>query len=157
MKQLSPEATARPYKEGYDLLENEYLLKVRDEGVRHTKQKWYTGFMTKFTQKGKLPLAFADWNVYGYYAVQSGQQNPSPLPIYIVTETFRSGWQLVDWRIGKSQEWATVMHPLGYTVEIYLSNFLTLVKENVINHCVIEGEFKWEDHKLIKSVEPIQI
>ena len=129
------------YTEGYKLKENEYLLKIRPVGSRYSSVA--TGFMTKMTQKGAMPKAFAEWG--------GSWNNPSDLTIYILEETFRSGWKLDSWRFGESQNWASLIHPLGFTVEIYLQQFLDIVKTNEIINGEIIGNFKWEDKKLIKQ------
>lgn len=135
---LNSEATQRPYVDGYKPLENEYLLKIRIDDN--------TGFMSKLTMKNALHKSFEEWGIYKY-----SREPQVPLPIYVIEETYRSGWELISWRIGQSQEWATVLHPFGFTVEIYLTDFLNIVKNNVIVNGKIEGEFKWEGNKLIKK------
>jgi hypothetical protein len=130
------------YTEGYKPKENEYLLKIRPEGDRYNKNV-PTGFMTKLTQKGALPKAFAEWG--GWW------NKPSNLTIYILEEKFRSGWKLDSWRFGESQNWASLVHPLRFTVEIYLQQFLEIIKENEIKNGELMGNFKWADRKLIKE------
>jgi len=44
-----------------------------------------------------------------------------------------------------------VIHPLGFTLEIYLKQFLEIVQENDILKGEIVGEFKWENNMLIKN------
>lgn len=51
-----------------------------------------------------------------------------------------------------SQNWASLIHPNGYTIEIYLSQFLEIVQGFTIKKGVIIGEFKWEDNKLISKI-----
>lgn len=128
----------RTYKEGYILKDDEYLLKIR-------KNKFGpdTGFLTKFNKNGSIPSAFESWGVH-YTEKES-------LPIYVVTETFQSGWQIYDWRFGQSQNWAIMIHPDEYTVEIHLDNLLEIIQSNNIAAGEIIGEFKWEKHKLIKK------
>lgn len=123
----------KPIYKGIPLAENEFLFKEKD-GV---------GFLTKLTQKGQLPKAFDEWRVYGWPPSEK-------LPIHVHTEVAQAGWKLVRWRIGKSQEWATMRHPEGFTVEIYLTNFLEIALNNVVDNGVILGNFKWRDHKLVK-------
>lgn len=125
----------RKYKEGDVLAENEFLLKVRRDA---------TGFLTKFNKDGSMPKAFENWNM-GYW------DDKTELPIYVVKETPRMGWKLHEWRIGKSQEWAVMWHPDGYKVEIYLSNFLEIVKNHTIINGEIEGSWQWEANKLIQK------
>jgi len=127
----------KKYEEGYELLENEFLLKVRDDGV---------GFLTKFNKDGSMPVAFKNW--------KSGRYPTYPtfadIMIEIEIEFPRVGWTLVSWRIGKSQEWAVMRHPNGYIVEIYLSNFLEIIKTNTLINGEIEGLWQWKNNKLIK-------
>jgi len=124
------------YKVGYKLKNEEYLLKIRE--------KDNTGFMAKFNQKGEIPLSFAKWSINKY---PHGDEDP--LPIYIFKEEFRSGWSIESWRFGKSQNWATMMHPEGFTVEIYLSQLLELMEDITVIKKELIGEFKWERKKLI--------
>ncbi len=124
------------YKEGYMLQEDEYLLKI--DG-KITKKYPPTGFLTKLTLKGELPKNFVSWREVDH------------LKIYIFKEIYRSGWKLFSWRFGMSQNWAILIHPEGFTVEIYLDQFLDIVQENTIENGTILGEFKWEKNKLIKK------
>ena len=131
----------REYVPGYKLQEDEYLLKVKTSGDIKT------GFLTKLTQKGELPKSFTNWGEdYRWGNV------PTPLTAYVHTETFRSGWSLDHWRIGKSQEWAVMNHPDGYRVEIYLSSFLDLVQSCTIINGELQGEFKWAYSKLERLI-----
>ena len=131
------------YTPGYKLKENEFMLKVRG---KISKTSPPTGFMTKYNQNGSMPKAFEEWGVYRYSSTPQ-----TPLDIWVMEETFRSGWKLNDWRIGKSQEWAEVIHPEGFIVEIYLTDFLTHVKTGEIKNGELIGKFKWQDRKLIKE------
>jgi hypothetical protein len=127
------------YKEGDKLKDNEYLLKIREDDSEVN-----TGFMTKFTQKGLIPKSFEDWGVNRWTTIKE-----EPLPIYVFEEKFREGWKILDWRFGKSQNWATMLHPEGFTVEIYLSQLLELIKEIDVKKGELIGEFKWSNKKLI--------
>jgi hypothetical protein len=131
----------KEYEDGYKLLENEYLLKLR-KGI-YRDADLVTGFLSKYTQKGAIPKAFQDW----------GKTPPKyeNLPIYIFTEIPKSGWKIYSWRFGQSQNWATVIHPDGFTLEIYLDQFLEIVKNNTIIAGEIQGCFYWKDNKLVIS------
>jgi hypothetical protein len=129
------------------LKENEYLLKIRPKGSRCSTHD--TGFMTKYTQKGQMPKSFEDWGSDNRHYYNS--QEP-PLPITIHIEDFKSGWEIISWRFGMSQNWATMMHPNGFTVEIYLDNLLELTKTNTIKNGILIGEFKWDKNTLIKNL-----
>lgn len=128
----------KEYIKGYKLEEDEYLLKIRE------KDK--VGFLTKLTQKGEIPKAFADWEFHTYYG-----QSTEPFPVYIFKEEFREGWKLDKWRFGMSQNWARVIHPEGFSVEIYLSDFLDIVKTSTVVNGEILGKFKWRENKLIRD------
>ena len=123
---------------GEALEENEYLLKIRKANIRGGAND--VGFLTKLTQKGEVPKAFYEWNRGGIDQI-----------IYVHREVPTIGWKFVDYRIGKSQSWATVLHPDGFELEIYLSNFIGLIDHIVIDKGNILGTFTWEYSKLIKS------
>lgn len=130
------------YHESYgELLEDQWLFKSTERNRRDGD--YMSCFLTKLTQKGQLPVKFADW----------GKSYPKYEPpiTYVWQETFRSGWRLQSWRIGMSQEWAVIQNPEGYELEIYLDNFLELVKENTIECGMLIGKFKWSHNKLIKE------
>lgn len=127
------------YIDNYQLKDNEYLLKI-DESDK-------MGFLTKLTQKGLIPKAFDEWR-YDFIYLRKDKNKPK-FPIYIHEEVPTNGWKLIKWRIGKSQEWATVMHPEGFMIEIYLTNFLEIVKNNTIINGVIQGQFIWKENKLV--------
>ena len=129
------------YTPGYQLGPDEYLLKVKSSNNHKV------GFLTKLTQKGQLPKSFEDWGEDHRWGAK-----PVPLTAYIHTETFKSGWSLDHWRIGKSQEWAVMNHPDGFRVEIYLSSFLELVQSCTIINGELQGEFKWAYSKLEKLI-----
>lgn len=127
----------REYKEGDKLTENEFLLKIRN---------CKTGFLTRFNQNGTVPKPFLEWGQYKY-----GNTPKDALPTYIFEETFRPGWRLNSYRFGKSQNWAEMLHPEGFTVEIYLTNLLDLIHLNTFKNGELIGNFKWEANKLIKE------
>jgi len=130
------------YEPGYILEENEFLLKIWDK-YPSSPQYPKVGFLTKFTQKGEIPKAFKYWGISYHH-----QTEP---PIQIVKENFRSGWKIYGYRPGKSQDWAELVHPDGYTIEIYLSNLFEIINTCIIQSGVIIGKFKWNNHKLIKE------
>lgn len=137
----------RLYEAGYQLKDNEYLLKIRPA------DRWNpypTGFLSKLTQKGELPKSFLDWGKErcwknGNLVIENDPE------IFVVEENFRSSWKLIKWRFGQSQNWATMLHPDGYTVEIYLQQFLEILQNNTVINSEIQGEFKWQDKKLITN------
>ncbi len=136
---------------GIKLLASEYYLKldvVSDELV---------GFLAKPTQKGKVPLSFVNWrtkhiknqNYQGDFL--DSKLKRREIDCYLFTEIFREGWEFVGFRWGQSQSWARVKHPVGFILEIYASNLKEIILENNLNKGVIEGMWKWEKNKLIKS------
>jgi hypothetical protein len=138
------------YHDAYgELLEDQWMLKLRSDsewdGKKWIPDAFKTGFLSKLTKKGELPKSFTDWGGDRYGA--TGKD----LPIYVFQESYRTGWKLISWRFGKSQNWARMRHPEGFVVEIYLSNFLDVVKETSMDQGVILGEYKWEDNKLVKK------
>jgi hypothetical protein len=136
-----------------ELKEDEWLLKIRNEGIYNYVDKTWTetgdktGFLSKLTKKGELPVKFLGWGVSHWSLPQKAHE----LPIYVFKEYPRTGWKLIGWRFGQSQNWATVRHPEGFMIEIYLDNFLDVVKESTIDQGVILGKYKWENNKLIKE------
>lgn len=132
MKKLLAAYTGQP------LADNEYLLKIREDGG-----KYKTGFLSKLTQKGELPVAFKEWG--------DGYGKRADLQIYVFEEKHRSGWKIVSWRFGQSQNWAKVLTPEGFTLEIYLQQLLEIVLSNTIIDGVIQGELLWQQHKLFKK------
>lgn len=126
----------RPYEPGYKLKENEYVLKVRNESGETP-----TGFLAKMNKDGSLQKSFVDWGTY----YGSGPV----LPIYVFEEKPRNGWKLHQWRFGQSQNWATLIHPEGFTVEIYLTDFLEIVKTHEMRYGEIVGSFAWDNKRLI--------
>ncbi len=126
-----------------ELLEDEWLLKLREDP--HTERKggeWIpgkVGFFSKLNKSGELPVAFLAWG--------GGREDT----IYIFRETYRTGWKIFSWRFGKSQNWAVLRHPEGFTVEIYLTNFLEIMKEDIVDRGYLAGEYIWSHNKLIKK------
>lgn len=116
------------------LKEDEYLLKV------YTESNPPKGFLTKLNQDGSIPVNFQKWT--GRY---SGEQ----LPYEIVKENFFEGWRIHEARYGESQNWAVLIHPEGFTVEIHMNKFIELLKTITCSDGVLEGKFKWAKNKLI--------
>jgi hypothetical protein len=132
------------YQEGDTLQEGQYFLKIIPK--EHNWTKMDKGFLTKLTKTKTFPLKFVDWKYYDYTL-----QKAIDPDIYIFDEYYREGWKLIDHREGASQNWITILHPEGFTVEIYLNDFLDLCKSEVLINGIIQGKFKWQDHKLIKE------
>lgn len=127
----------REFKEGDSLADDEFLLKIRNDK---------TGYLTKFNQDGSIPKPFSSWGQYKY-----GNTPKDALTTYVFKETFRPGWRINGYRFGKSQNWAEMVHPEGFTVEIYLTNLLEIIQDNKIEFGKIIGFFKWQGHNLIKE------
>jgi len=141
------------YKEDYELKEDEYLLKIRQDSEANN-DAINSGFLTKFNKNGSMPAAFKEWGITGYSTKLNGEHywKQTEMPeIHVFKEIFRSGWKLDSWRFGLSRNWASLVHPKGFTVEIHLENFLDIVKENTIINGEIQGEFKWVYSNLIKK------
>jgi hypothetical protein len=123
----------------YNLKEDEWLLKVRRK-----EGKPAVGFLTKLNRDGSIPKAFTNWE----RNVSNTQEN---LPIVVHLEEFTSGWCISDWRYGESRNWAVMLHPDGFTLEIHLEEFLKLLHEITVINGELVGEFKWDKTKLIKQ------
>jgi hypothetical protein len=124
-----------------ELLEDEYLLKVYTH--KCSNGDYDLGFMTKFNKNGSIPVAFDNWKPDYRNVIKDA---------YIITEEFRSGWKVVDYRAGKSQDWVVVKHPLGFRIEIYMKNFFRLMEVCTITNGVIDGSFMWFENTLIKEI-----
>lgn len=133
------------YKEGYELKEDEYLLKIVRNVWNDGSGK---GFMTKFNKDGTVPVSFKNWPVRRYFGNSPADWDH---PVYIHKEEFAEGWRIMSWRFGQSQNWASLVHPKGFTVEIYLTQLLEIVKSHTVIKGEIQGEFMWQDHKLISK------
>jgi hypothetical protein len=88
----------RLYEPGYQLKENEYLLKIRPASRWHSLP---TGFLSKLTKKGEIPKAFTEWSTERHW--HGGKLIIKAIEeIYVVTEDFKAGWKLIEWRFGQS-------------------------------------------------------
>lgn len=130
---------------GTKLEEDEFLLKIIPSQNYQPIDK---GFLTKLTQKGQIPESFKNWGkwVMSYDPYKVGESE-----IYIVKEEYKSGWKINSYRSGKSQDWGELIHPDGYTIEVYLSKFFEVIKNNNIIDSEIIGKFRWSNHNLIKK------
>ena len=114
------------------LTEDQWLLKVRTDNSHPTPEYRKTGFLTKLTQKGQIPKAFDGWGKY-----------PVVLPTKIHTEDYAFDWWFLGYRRGCSQDWAIVLHPKGFTLEMHLNKFIAMLPEIVIENGELLGQFKW--------------
>lgn len=130
----------KEFKEGYVLQENEYLAKfcVIYAGQPHT------GFLAKYTLKGEIPKNFLTWKNYS--------DGSGPKQIFIHTEEFKSGWKFLVARFGESQNWAVLVHPDNFLIEVYMNDFIELLKTITIINGELQGNFKWKDKKLVKEI-----
>jgi hypothetical protein len=135
----------KKYTEGYELKENEYMLKLAPP-----KYNGYlggddpsVGFITKYNKDGSVPVSFTKWN--------SDYHTKEELDIFIHTEDYRRGWKIHDWRFGMSQNWTKLIHPDGFILEVRMERkFLKIIKTHTIKNGEIDGSFKWEDRELIE-------
>ena len=126
-----------------DLEENEFLLKVYEHrNPNYPDYDHDLGFMTKLNKDGSIPKAFNNWKPNYREPVKES---------YLMKEFFRDGWRVDKYRTGKSQDWIKVKHPLGFIVEIYMSNFFEIMECTVIDNMELIGKFRWENKKLIKE------
>ena len=125
-----------------DLAEDEYFLKVHTH--KSPKETYNLGFIAKYNKDRSLPKAFEYWQPNYKETVET---------MYLHTETFRIGWELVDYRVGMSQSWVVVLTPENFRLEIYMSNFFELVlTNNTFVNGKLQGKFKWKDKKLVKEL-----
>ena len=129
----------KAYVDGYELKDDEYMLKVRKNDK--------VGFLVKYNKDGSIPKAFRQWT--DRYDYSKRECVECDLQITVHTEVFKSGWKIESWRFGKSQNWAKVIHPNGFKIEVYLSQLLEVIKNGDVVKGELQGEYKWEDHKLI--------
>lgn len=120
-----------------DLKEDEYLLKLSGGWGDETKGYPATGFLCKLTMKQVLHASFKRW----------GRDSQ----IYLHRETFSEGWKFHWVRCGKSQEWAQLIHPLGFILEIHLDNFVNLILKKTMVRGLIKGSYMWEYGKLVEK------
>lgn len=128
------------------LKDNQWLVKVRDDNM---------GFLVKLTKKNEYPKAFLEWT--RRYDWESEKTIECKLPVYIVNEDFQSGWRLNEgskydmYRIGKSQQWVKVQHPLGFVLEIHMDNFFLDVVP-FLDDGAIMGEYKWIGNRIERKL-----
>lgn len=120
-----PTMEARSFISLQDLEPNEMLLKIRRDNV---------AFLTTPNKDGSMPKSFIDWY---------------DLPIQVIKEFPRTGWEVIDWRGGQSQTWVIVKHPFGFLLEIRMDNFMNDVLPYV-NNKHIEGAWQWAKNQIIK-------
>lgn len=129
------------YDRGSELSEDEYLLKIQISNpsgrLSHVTGRPNAGFLSKLNKDGSIPKPFEKW----------GRSNTE---IHVFKETFRAGWRLHSFRVGKSQNWAVVISPEGFTLEIYLQELKYLLKEISTVNGLMLGKFKWTYGKLLK-------
>jgi len=126
----------------YNLQENEWLLKVRQDSIKNPM-----AFLAKPLKNKTVGSSFAGWD---------GQFKG------VHTETFRPGWKFGHFRIGQSQQWVALIAPEGWMVEIYLGRgwrdspigkltFTDILETVNIVGSELQGEFKWNGNFLCKQ------
>lgn len=156
MYKMKFEEFTRPYTEGEKLTENEHLIKYKS-----IREEIPVAFLAKPKKADNLPpLNLINWPRW-----QKGSE------IRVINEDFREGWKIAGFRSGESQSWASVLHPYGFILEIYLSDFMNHImggdRDRVtgsrirglvdpegtvdIKDGVLQGSFKWAGNKLIKK------
>ncbi len=148
-------STLPMYHPGTSLEENEYLLKVK---FRHSNQhpdfETPIGFLTKLTKDGKIPKAFETWPRGSHQEL-----------MYVHTEVFSYGWKILGFRFGESQNWARMLHPRGFVIEIYADSTwnkregLSLIEvistsKSIVNGN-IDGLYQWRANTLIPYPESL--
>lgn len=139
----------KKYKDGDVLAEDEYLLRTCNG----------TGYLCKLNKNGSLKKNFLKWcnspkwipsahHEYGGFYVDQAQDE---LDIRIHKEEFASGWEFVSFRGGESQDWAILMHPEGFLLEVYIHTLIDMIGKITIKKGVLQGKFKWSYSKLIKE------
>jgi len=134
------EITEEEMKKLKTLGENEYLLKVRGDGINSNM----TGFMVKLTKAKKIPAAFDGWgNDYNW------QTKTSTLAkTYIIEEKFRRNWKFKGLRHGQSTAWVQLEHPYGFGVEINATGFgaivdeITMINGTMVTPCYFKAKLK---------------
>ena len=118
--------------------EDEYLLHIKQNENIEEKTIEKTAFYSIFNKNGKLPKKWLDWRKNNtenkYYSIK--------YETFIWKETFRTGFQIVSERIGKSQSWIILKTPEGWTFEISLYNFIKFVKKLTIKNGIIQDKVK---------------
>lgn len=132
------------YNPGDKLEDDQYLLVERPMNVYN---RTGTGLLAKLTLKGAIPKEITSSASFYDHSISA----MNSVPIYVFDEFYRPGWKLVDKYSGASQDWAIMRHPEGFTISIYLHNFMKLVLENTLVNGELQGEFMWKDKKLIKK------
>jgi hypothetical protein len=123
---------------GQDLKDFQWLLKVRDDNV---------GFLTKLTLKGELPKPFDEWGC-NYYT-----GNKLDIEVKVIDEEFSADWKLPVgdsykmYRLGKSQSWVKVIHPLGFVLEVRIQNFFEKIVP-FLSDGKLTGKYKWIGNEL---------
>ncbi len=127
--------------EKIELGKDQYLLKVAT--IPHESREDYKkiGFLTKLNKDGSIPVAFQEWRSRGLVTEPK-----------VVTEEFAYGWKLLGYRRGASVDWAVLIHPRGFTVEVKLAGFIELIKTVETDCGVLIGAFKWSKDGLIEKL-----
>jgi len=110
---------------------DEYLLK---------KSNYGTGYITKLTKSGTVPKKFSNWKGNPYYV---RYDNETSLPIYKLTEKYRSGWKMERFFSSEYRSGGILRHPLGFKIEIDYKEMNKIILNSSIENGQIEGKWKW--------------
>ena len=122
------------------LNKNEYLVHIRQKESYNNIEKINekTVFYSKFNKNGKFPKKWLDWRKNDF----ENENFSIKYETFIWKETFRTGFQIISERIGKSQSWIILKTPEGWTFEISLYNFIKFVKNLTIKNGIIQEKVK---------------
>lgn len=109
------------------LEENEHLLKIRDNS--YNGEEINLGFMCKTTKDKKIPKGFLSW--YGDNLDKKDKKSLGT--IFVITEEYRTGWEMLWIREGMSTAWVKCKHPFGFMIEINSDAFSEIISKIEIN------------------------
>ena len=134
----------KKYNPEKGLGKDEMLLKVHTTNYhRDNEDEYHLGFLTGMNQDGTMPVKFNQWRG-PYYGRDE-------LETYVIEEYPRDGWEIISWRLGKSQTWVIVKHPLGFHLEIRMNNFM----EDVLRYMELgklTGFWKYTKNEIVKQI-----
>jgi hypothetical protein len=122
---------------------SEWLLKVSVNNAEPDPLRRKKGFLTKLTKKGEIPEAFKMWP-------EAWRGHNEVVPSKVHKEEFAEGWMVLGYRRGGSQDWAVLRHPKGFTLEIYLVDFMNMLPNITVEDGRLLGMFKWIGNDLMR-------
>lgn len=143
------------YKEGQVLEDDEFLFKLENVENKDLKRPRKV-FLSKLTQKGEIPKCMIKWGngweIIDKTKINSWDNIKTVYPeIYIHKEENSNNWKIHGYRAGKSQDWVILEHPKGFLIEIYMSNFFKILKNDTIINGKLKQCYSWKGYKLIKK------